>query len=486
MMDKPGRKAPNFLIIMSDQHAPDTIGGMGHPAVKTPALDQLMATGVSFRNAYCCYPMCTPSRASFMTGQLTPEHGVWELGTPLRSDMPTWAHVLRQAGYTTSISGRMHFVGHDRMHGFERLAHPDISETLIPSAYGDWDKPQGDDHVMLAALKNAGPTQEPTRAEQFDGAVTEAAIEELSFLNSDDSDRPWALTVGLYLPHFQYVISQEYYDRYEGVDIPMPRMPPDGQTYEDMVPAQLENNRKWLGLTTDGASEDEVRMARRCYYGMITCMDEQIGRLISHLSQVGAADNTWVIYLSDHGDNMGEHGFWSKLNFYEDSVRVPLIIAPPACANPGAECETPVSLVDWMSTVLDLTGQEQVFEEMPGRSLLPLIENPAQQWTERTVLSDYACDGTRVPMRMIRRGRWKAWFALDLPPLLFDLEADPHEWNDLSREDSARPILEELHGLACSSGWDAGSLREDILLHKRRLKYIDQAESGTGNSKKRS
>ena len=471
---------PNFLIIMSDQHAPDTIGALGHPAVQTSALDQLISAGVSFRNAYCCYPMCTPSRASFMTGQLTPEHGVWELGTPLRSDMPTWAHVLRQAGYTTSISGRMHFVGHDRMHGFERRVHPDIAETLIPSAYGDWDQPQGDDHVMLAALKNAGPTDEPTKAERFDCAVATAAMEELSFLNSSQNDRPWALMVGLYLPHFQYAVSRVYYDRYDEVDIPMPRVSPDGKTYEEMIPTQLENSRKWLGLTTDGASEEQVRMARRCYYGMITCMDEQIGKLVSHLDRVGATDNTWVIYLSDHGDNMGEHGFWSKLNFYEDSVRVPLIVVPPGYGHSGAQCETPVSLVDWMATVLDLTGQESVFDQMPGHSLLPLVENPTQQGTQRAVLADYACDGTRVPMRMIRRGRWKAWFALDLPPLLFDLEDDPHEWNDLSGEDSTRQILEDLYGMACSAGWDAESLREDILLHKRRLKYIHQAESGTG------
>ena len=470
---------PNFLIIMSDQHAPDTIGGMGHPAVKTPALDQLMSAGISFRDAYCCYPMCTPSRASFMTGQLTPEHGVWELGAPLRSDMPTWPHVLRQAGYATSISGRMHFVGHDQMHGFERRVHPDIAVARTPFAYGDWDKPQGDDHVMLAALKNAGPTPEPTKAERFDTAVTAAAMEELSVLAADKGNRPWALMVGLYLPHFEYAISQQFYDMYDGVDIPLPRVPPDGKTYEEMIPTQLEDNRKWLGLTTDGASEDEVRTARRCYYGMITCMDEQIGRLLSHLQAVGAADNTWVIYLSDHGDNMGEHGFWSKLNFFEDSVRVPFIVVPPACAHPGAQCGAPVSLVDWMSTVLDLSGQKSGFEEMPGRSLVPLIDNPAQQWPERAVVSDYACDGTRVPMRMIRRGRWKAWFALGLPPLLFDLDEDPHEWNDLSKEASTRPILDELHELACSSGWDAESVRDDILLHKRRLKYISRAESDT-------
>ena len=106
------------------------------------------------------------------------------------------------------------------------------------------------------------------------------------------------------------------------------------------------------------------------------------------IHQLGAADNTWVIYLSDHGDNMGEHGFWSKLNFYEDSVRVPFVVVPPGYANPGAQCETPVSLVDWMSTVLDLTGQESVFEKMPGHSLMPLIGDPAQQCPERSVLAD--------------------------------------------------------------------------------------------------
>jgi len=468
---------PNFLIIMSDQHAPDTIAGLGHPAVQTPSLDRLISRGVSFRNAYCSYPMCTPSRAGFMTGQLTPEHGVWELGTPLRSDMPTWAHVLRNAGYATSISGRMHFVGHDRLHGFERRVNPDIAEMLIPSAYGDWDKPQEDDHVMVEAIKKAGPVEELTKGELFDTSVTDAALEELSYLTSHESDRPWALMVGLYLPHFQYAISQKYYDMYDGVDIPLPRVPPHGQTYEELVPAQLADNRKWLGLTTDGASEDEVRTARRCYYGMISNMDEQIGRLVSHLEQVGAADNTWVVYMSDHGDNMGEHGFWSKLNFYEDSVRVPFVVVPPSCANGGAQCEAPVSLIDWMSTVLDLTDQQPDFEELPGRSLLPLIENPAQRWPERAVISDYACDGTRVPMRMVRRGSWKACFALGLPPLLFDLGEDPCEWNDLSGEPSAQGILEELHAIAGSNGWNAESLRQDILGHKRRLKYIHSAES---------
>lgn len=468
---------PNFLIIMSDQHAPDAMGGTGHPAVKTPSLDQLMSAGITFRDAYCSYPMCTPSRASFMTGQLTPEHGVWELGTPLRSDLPTWAHVLRRAGYAASISGRMHFVGHDKMHGFKRRVHPDIGEKLIPFTYGDWDKPQDDDYVMLEAIKHAGPTEAPTRTEQFDRAVVDSAVTELSYLASRQNNQPWALMVGLLLPHFPYTVSRPYYDMYDGVDIPVPRVPPNGKRFDEIVPAQLKDNRKWLGLTTDGASAEEVRIARRCYYGMITCMDELVGRLVSHLQKLGAADNTWVVYVSDHGDNMGEHGFWSKLNFYEDSVRIPFFIVPPHYRNAGARCEAPVSIIDWMSTVLELTGEQAAFEELPGRSLIPLIEDPTQQWPDRSVISDYACDGTRVPMRMIRRGRWKAWFALDFPPLLFDLEEDPGEWDNLSGEASSRNILEDLYAIACSSGWNAESLKKDILLHKRRLKYINEAES---------
>ena len=122
--------------------------------------------------------------------------------------------------------------------------------------------------------------------------------------------------------------------------------------------------------------------------------------------------------------------------------------------------------------------RREEFEELPGYSLVPLLEDPSEQWPERLVFSDYACEGTRVPMRMIRRGRWKAWFAPGLPPLLFDLEDDPHEWNDLSTEESCREVLEELYQLARSNGWDTEVLREDILFHKRRLKYIEQAETG--------
>ena len=469
---------PNFVVIMSDQHAADTIGGLGHPVVQTPSLDRLMARGITFTNAYCPYPMCTPSRAGFMTGLRTPQHGVWELGTPLSTGIPTWAHVLRASGYQTSISGRMHFIGHDKLHGFEQRVHPDVGEMLTPSTYGDWDRPQGDDHVMLNAIRNAGATDELTGYQRFDKRVFEAAETQIERFACADDSRPWAVMIGSILPHFAYTISREYFDLYDDADIPMPRAAPDDATYEELVPEQLRDNRKWLGLTTDGATDEQVRTARRCYYAMITYLDELIGRLLSRLDQLGAADNTWIVYLSDHGDNMGEHGFWSKLNFFEDSVRIPCIVAPPGCAHAGERCAAPVSSIDWMPTLLELTGGTAWFETLHGRSLLPLLAAPSESWPDRVVVSDYACDGTRVPMRMVRYGKWKACIAPGFPPVLFDLAADPHEWHDLGGDPAVQPLLRELEALARADGWAPEQLHDEIQTQKRRQKFIRSAETG--------
>ncbi len=464
-------------MIMSDQHAPGWLGGMAHPRLRTPNLDRLRRAGVCFDNAYCSYPMCTPSRAGFMTGHLTPEHGVWELGSPLHSDLPTWPHVLRQAGYTTSIAGRMHFVGPDRHHGFQRRVHQELHDEklLTPFTYGHWSEPQADDHVMVDAVRNAGPVDAPNYLEQYDDGVTESALTELRHLSTLKS--PWALTVGYILPHFPYAIHQPWFDLYEDEDVTMPRPPPDGSSWEELVPPQLRDNRKWLGLTSDGVSAEEVRRARRAYYGMITCLDAMIGRLIDELTALGVAENTWIVYTSDHGDNMGEHGFWSKLNFFEESVRVPLIIAPPACPHAGAHCLAPVSSIDWMPTMLALTDQQDAFDDLPGKSLLPLLDDPSSSWPERAIIADYACGGTRVTMRMVRRNRWKASFAPGFPPTLYDLQADPHEEVNLGESDVHQDILAELAALAHADGWDGEALTAQVGRHKRRLTYINKAEN---------
>ncbi len=473
-------KQPNLLVVMSDQHAPSFLGRSGHAAVRTPNLDRLAERGVTFSQAYCNYPMCTPTRASFMTGLQTPQHRLWELGDPLGTDLPSWAHALRRSGYRTSIAGRMHFVGPDQMHGFETRVHPGLCRQDHLYPYGDWDVPPNDQHLMVDCVTSAGPTDEPTRAQLYDTSVITAAEQHLEMLTQARDGAPWAMAVGTYLPHIPYAIERRWFDLYRGEDIPMPVRPPAGSDWERHIPPLFRDSRRWLGLTSDGASEQQVRTARRAYCGMVTCLDDLIGRLLAKLEETGQADNTWVVYLSDHGDNMGEHGMWSKLNFFEESVRIPLIIAPPGCRQAGRTCAAPVSQIDWLPTVLDLTGDNTWSEPLPGRSLRPLIENPEDAGADRIVRSDYACEGTRVPLRMVRQGRWKACFGHALPPVLFDLQRDPNEWHDLGQEPAQAGRIAELERLARADGWDSAALQPLVATHKRRLKLMEQAVKPTG------
>lgn len=470
-------RPPNILVIMSDQHAAGALGAAGHPVVQTPNLDRLCAEGVAFTSAYAAYPMCTPARASFMTGRYATGHGVWELGDPLDSALPTWAHALQIAGYHTALAGRMHFVGPDQWHGFAQRLCPDVGENGMPIfAYADWDAKEQPEGVMLDALAIAGPTGEETRYQAYDRAVCDAAVRALRQAAATPS-RPWALTVGLVLPHFPYQVSRPYYDRYRDSGIPLPTTPPDGRTFDDCIPEVYRGIRRWLGLHVDGATAEQVRCARQCYYGMITFMDEQIGRVLDELRQQGLEENTVVVYLSDHGDSLGEHGLWSKMTFYEESARIPLIVRLPGMQYAGERCAAPVSQVDWLPTLLELTGQAPWGEPLTGRSLLPLLQDPSQAWPERAVLSDYACNGVPAPQRMVRRGPWKAVFGGGAPPALYHLHDDPGEWRDRAGEPALQPLCDDLATAAAADGWDSAALRETVLTRQRRLNYIARARA---------
>lgn len=470
---------PNFLIFMSDEHAPGCLGAYGHPVVRTPVLDRLCRESVSFSQAYAAYPMCTPARMSFMTGHYTPEHRVWELGDPLDAALPTWAHALRHAGYDTALAGRMHFIGAEQLHGFARRLHPDVPEYAgYPPAYayGDWD---GDrrQRVMLEPVAAAGPADGDTPYQQYDRVVCDAAIRELHAIASREDRQPWALAVGLIHPHFPFRVSDPWYNCYHDADIPLPATPPEGRAFDGCIPEIFRGIRRWSGLSSDGLSDDRVREARRCYYGMVSFMDAQIGRVLEAFERLGLAGDTYVVYLSDHGESLGEHGLWAKMTFYEDSIRIPWMIRCPDGRGAGSVCPAPVSQVDWLPTVLELAGDAPWLEALPGRSLAPLLADPAETWPDRVVLADYACAGVAAPLRMVRRGRWKACFGDGVPPALFDLQADPHEWDDRAREAGCQPLLDELLAVARADGWDSATLRPAVLTHQRRLRYIADAHA---------
>lgn len=457
---------------MSDQHSAGAIGVYGNTAVRSPSLDKLAAEGITFTNAYATYPMCTPARASFMTGLYAPQHRVWELGDPLNSSIPTWAHALRNAGYKTVLAGRMHFIGDDQLHGFENQIYPEINKySIVP--YGCWDNEKRK-QVMLEAIREAGPVDNETPYQQFDENVCKSAIRQIE-LFARDRKNPFALMVGFILPHFPFKISHHYYDMYKDRDISLPESPPDLQTFDECIPEMFRSLRQFLGLSSDGLSDQQIVEARRCYYAMVSFVDRQIETLLAKLEHLGLDENTFVIYLSDHGESLGEHGLWSKMTFFEPSIRIPLIVRTPDRKSAGKFCNALVSQIDIMPTFLDLTDQLPWFETLPGRSLLPLLEEPELQWHERFILADYGSVGITEPIRMVRYSNWKACFGDTLPPVLFNLKDDPGEWKNLAEEKSSRQILRKLYELACSDGWNPSTLRSEILKHQRRLRYISES-----------
>jgi len=469
LTDNVKKKLPNFLIVMADQYSAYATGVSGYHPVKTPCLDKIAAEGMVFTNAYAAYPMCTPARASFMTGLYTPQHRVWELGDPLSSSIPTWAHALKHAGYRTVISGRMHFVGDDQLHGFENHIYPESNPVR---SYGFWDNEKRS-KVMLEAIGNASPVDDETAYQRHDRNVCEAAIRKLDFF-ARDKKTPFALMVGFILPHFPFKITHYYYNLYRNTDIPLPEIPPDSGACEDFIPEIFRSIRQFLGLSSDGVSDHQVIEARRCYYAMVSFIDEQIGKLLAELERLGLDEDTYFIFLSDHGESLGEHGLWSKLTFFEHSIRIPLIVRTPDRKSAGKFCNAPVSQIDFMPTFLDLTGQLPWLEPLPGKSLLPLFENPQEMLSERIILADYASVGITEPIRMVRYGDWKACFGDTLPPALFNLKDDPGEWKNLASKENFRRILKKLHEFACADGWNPSVLKSEILKHQRRLRYISE------------
>ncbi len=477
------QRPPNLLVLFSDQHHPDMTGALGAP-VRTPNLDALSARGVTFTSAYCNNPLCTPARASFLTGKLTPQHGVWDLGAPVRTEDPTWAHVLARAGYHTVYVGREHFHGPDVVHGFERLAPKRICFTN-PGSDTDWEAAPSPNSARMGTgyVRKSSPLSEPSRTQQVDTIRTELALDELDRLGRTCQDRPWALCLGFMLPHNPYQVDERWYDLYRDEDVPAPRTPPDGTPYEEHIPDLFAQQRGlWVVAPgIEGVRAEDITRARRCYFGMISCMDALIGRVLTRLDELGLAQNTWVLHLSDHGENLGEHGLWCKSNFFEESVRIPWIVAPPGYQRGGARCAEPISQVDWLPTMLEFAGVQGWDEALPGRSLLPLVGAPDTRWGDRPVIADYGWGGVDEPVRMVRWQRYCAWFGASAPPALYDLEADPHQWHDRAADPAYKDVLARLEGMARADGWDPAALRKEIVLRQRRMRFIKES-AGKGHT----
>ena len=422
----------NVLILCSDEHARSALGCYGHPIVKTPTLDALAARGTRFTRAYTPSPICIPARASLATGLPVHETRCWSSAEPYHGQIESWMHRLRARGHPVTSIGKLHFRSGDDDHGFEE----EIEPMYLPNNGIGW--PQGllrdpmpayDEVTQLAA--EIGPGE--SSYTEYDRRVTEKARDWLGHAPRIN-DRPWVLFVSFVSPHYPLIAPQAFFDRYEGADIPDPvGVPPEHPVLREM--ARFWDYDRYFNAETR-------RLARRCYYGLCSFLDDNIRQVLEALEDSGQSRDTTVLSISDHGEMLGNHGFWTKSLMYEDSVGIPLIMAGPGIGV-GIN-HTPVSLTDIAATVETAVGSVPRLPagDCLGRPLQGFVGTPEP---DRVILSEYHDGGSPTGIFMLRAGWWKyVLYAGGHPAQLFDLETDPDELQDLGTGPNHVHIREDL------------------------------------------
>jgi choline-sulfatase len=467
-----GSKSPNFLFIMADQMAALALPFYGHPVVKAPHIAALAEDGVVFDSAYCNSPLCAPSRASMLTGQLPSRIGTFDNAAEFPAAVPTFGHYLRDLGYRTCLCGKMHFVGPDQLHGFEERLTTDI----YPSDFGwtpDWGQPEYRPswyHNMLSVVQ-AGLCL-TTNQLDYDEEVAFHAVRKIFDLARDDDERPFCLLVSFTHPHDPFAITQAYWDRYEHDEIDLPSVPPIPVDHLDPHSQRIYSG---CGMDQYEQTENRVRNARHAYYGMISYVDDKVGQLLQALNDTGLREDTIVVLSSDHGEMLGERGLWYKMNFFEWSARVPMIFHAPERFSPRRVTKH-VSLVDLMPTFLELAGDDPVSDDadtVDGQSLLPLLHGDEHGWSE-TVLGEYLAECALAPCLMIRRGGFKYIHSESDPDQLYDLAADPNELENLAGQTDYETVRRAFNAEMLTR-WDPQALRRNVIDSQRRRHKVSRA-----------
>jgi choline-sulfatase len=463
------QRRPNVLIVMYDQLTPGALGCYGNVVVHAPTIDRLAAEGVVFDAAYTNSPLCTPARYCLMTGQLPSATRGYDNAAYLASTIPTFAHYARAVGYRTVLSGKMHFVGPDQLHGFESRRTTDI----YPADFGwtpDWRAPEERIdwwYHNMDSVTGAG-VAEVTNQLLFDDETGHQAVRALHDLARADDDRPFLLVASFTHPHDPYVTRQRYWDLYESVDIPLPDVGAD-DVEDDPHSARL---RGAIAYDEASITDAQIRAARRAYYGNVSYVDEWTGRLVESVEALGLAENTVIVLLADHGDMLGERGLWYKMNFFEASARIPMVVHAPAMFG-SRRVGAPVSLVDVLPTIRELVGDDEVaVEPLAGRSLVGLCNGADEP--DREVIGEYMAEGSVAPIVMIRRGSLKFVHCDADPDQLFDLSVDPGELVNLATDPAWSATMDEL-GAEVETRWSLDELRQQVLTDQARRRFISGA-----------
>lgn len=449
-------KKPNVLFIISDD-LNNLLGCYGDPLAKTPNIDKLAKRGVLFEKAYCTFPLCGPSRNSMLTGLYPNSTGILQNSQLFRQTIPnqlSMPQAFRQQGYFAARIGKLYHYnvpnsigtnGHDdpgswevelNPAGVDRLVEQPKITTLVPNQFG----------ATLSWYASPEPDAKHTDGLEADDA--EWVLERCA----KKKDRPFFLAVGFFRPHTPYVAPKAYFDLHPEKSMPVVQGVKEDQA--DLPAPALGSYKKEQDKLTD----DLRRQARQAYNASISFMDAQVGRVVDSLERLGLADNTIIVFTSDHGYHVGEHGLWQKMSIFEESARVPLLIVAPG-ATKGGVAKSPVSHLDLFPTLAELCGVKTP-ANIQGQSLAPMLKDPSvtgRGWAitqvtrgggqaRAAVTTNVGAEGKRFFGYSLRTPRWRytEWDEGEKGRELYDHDNDQKELTNLAERSEHAKTIEEL------------------------------------------
>lgn len=442
----PAPRKPNVLFIIADD-LNNFLGCYGDPIAKTPNIDKLAARGVRFDRAYCTFPLCGPSRNSMLTGVYPNTTGILANSQIFRQTCPeriSLPQAFRQQGYFATRIGKLYHYGVPNSVGTDGHDDPASWEVQINPAGVD----RTEEHPKIFSLNPgnfggslswfASPKSDQHHTDGIIASDAEWVLERCA----RQKDRPFFLAVGFYRPHTPYVAPKTpYFDLYPAGQMPVVKVSPEEKT--QTPPAALMSYKR----EQDSLTDDLRREARQAYLASISFMDAQVGRVVDALDRLGLSENTIIVFTSDHGYHMGEHGLWQKQSLYEESARVPLLIVEPGAKARNAVARAPVSLLDLYPTLARMAGVTPP-GDLQGQDLQPLLKNPSAEgrgWALSQVVrgggfrrngasAAVGDDGTRFFGYSLRTARWRytEWDEGKQGRQLFDHDADPKELRNLA------------------------------------------------------
>jgi iduronate 2-sulfatase len=435
------QKKMNVLFIASDD-LNNRMSPYGHPLVKTPHLDRLAKRGVVFDRAYNQYPLCSPSRVSVLTGLRPDTTKVFDLQTLFRDNIPTVTtlpELFKNNGYFSARVGKLFHYGVPGQIGTDGQDDPQSWDQVI--------NPSGRDKEEEHLLTNYTPRRglgsslswleaEGTDDEQTDGMVANEAVR----LMKENKDKPFFIAAGFYRPHCPYVAPKKYFDMYPVNEITLPDEPADH--FKNIPKAAFFTNPLYWGL-----NEQQRKEVIRAYYASVSFMDAQVGELLDAVDELGLADNTIIVFWSDHGYLLSEHGQWKKQSLFEEAARVPLIIAAPNAKGNGKVSERVVELVDLYPTLANLCGVQPP-SYVHGADLTPLLHNPKAKWS-RPAYTQVLRGREDIMGRSVRTERWRytEWNDGSEGAELYDHKKDPFEYNNLANDPHFAKVKAEMKNL---------------------------------------